>query len=85
MIAQIFLVLGILLYITFVILILIGGGFITKILFNSSKTQLDCVGLNNTNELNLAKMTTVLFWIVFIPLCIIPLILCGGYCKHMFK
>ena len=84
MIAQIFLVLGILLYITFVILIFIGGGFITKILFNSSNTQLECVGLNNTNDLNIAKMTTVLFWIVFIPLCIIPLILCGGYCKHIF-
>jgi len=84
MLLKIFLLLAILLYITFVILIFIGGIFITKILFNSNDTQLSCIGLDNKDQLNIAKMTIVLFWIVFIPLCMAPLVLCSGYCKYIF-
>jgi hypothetical protein len=84
MLLQILLLIGILLYITFIILIFIGSGFITKILFYSNNQQLACIGLNNTNELNIAKMTIVLFWIVFTPLCILPLVLCSGYYKYIF-
>ena len=83
MLLQILLLIAVLLYITFVILIFIGGGFITKILFNSNYTQLSCIGLDNKDQLNIAKMTMVLFWIVFIPLCILPLVLCSGYCKYI--
>lgn len=83
MLLQILLITAILLYITFVILIFIGGGFITKILFNSNNTQLSCIGLDNKNQLNIAKMTMVLFWIVFIPLCILPLVLCSSYYKYI--
>ena len=83
MFMKILLILGILAYLTFIVLIFIGGGFITKILFNSSPEQLDCINLSKKDDLNIAKMTIVLFWIVFIPLCILPLVLCGGYCKYI--
>ena len=62
-------------YITFILFIFIGGGYITKILFNSSDSQLSCVGLSDKTELNIAKLTIILFWLVFIPLCILPIIL----------
>jgi amino acid transporter len=62
-------------YITFILFIFIGGGYITKILFNSNNQQLSSVGLSDKTELNIAKLTIILFWLVFIPLCILPIIL----------
>ena len=83
MFMKIVLAIGILAYLAFIIMIFIGGVYITKTLFKSSPEQLDCINLSKTDELNIAKMTIVLFWIVFIPLCILPLVLCGGYCKYI--
>jgi len=66
-------------YLSFIIFIFIGGGYITRIIYKSDKTQLACIDLDDTDQLNIAKLTVVLFWIVFIPLCILPLILAFGY------
>lgn len=74
---------GLLAYLVFVIFIFIGGVYITKILFNSNISQLACIGLSDTNELNIAKITIVLFWMVFIPLCVLPIILALGL-RHQF-
>ena len=82
MFMRILLWLAILTYLTFVIMIFIGGAFITKILFNSTRTQLECVNLSKTDDINIAKMTIILFWIVFIPLCILPLVLSIKYIGH---
>jgi len=59
-------------YLTFITFILVGGGFITNVLFNSEYNT-DTVGLNNRDKKNIAKMSIVMFWIVFIPLCLTPL------------
>ena len=61
------------LYITFITFIYIGGGFITNTLFNKGFDP-SCVGLDNDAKLNIAKFTVVVFWIVFIPLGLVPLI-----------
>jgi hypothetical protein len=82
---EILLLIVILLYITFIIMIFVGGGFITKVLYNSSDIHLYNVGIQNKTDLNIAKMTIVLFWMVFIPLCILPLIFIIGYGKYIFK
>jgi hypothetical protein len=67
-----------LLYITFITLILVGAGFITNVLFNKGFDS-SCVGLDNETKLNLAKMTLVIFWIIFIPLSIGPLLFAVSY------
>jgi len=57
-----------------------------KFYFNSNNLQLSCVGLSDKTELNIAKLTILLFWLVFIPLCTIPLILALGYGRnYLFK
>ena len=60
------------LYVSFITFIFVGGGFITNVLFNSEYNT-DFVGLDNREKKNIAKMTIVMFWIVFIPLCLAPL------------
>ncbi len=80
---QVILTFGILTYLTFVIFIFIGGGYITNILYKSDKSQLACIDLDKTDKLNIAKLSIVLFWIVFIPLCILPLIIVLGYGKNL--
>jgi len=70
-------------YITFVVLIFVGGGYITNALFNSKPDQLSCVDITNETQLNIAKMTNVLFWIVFIPLSLLPFVLLAGYGKYL--
>ena len=58
-------------YIAFITFIFVGAGFITNILFNV-KYDVSCVGLDTKTKLNVAKMTIVMFWIVFIPLSLAP-------------
>lgn len=84
MIAPVLAGIVILAYITFVILIIIGGAFITRVLYNSSDEELSVVGIDNTNNIKIAKLTIVIFWITFLPLSIAPLVFCAGYCKHLF-
>ena len=62
-------------YITFVILILIGGIYLSNIVFNESSANLEFVGIDTTDKRNICRMVIVLFWIVFIPLCILPILL----------
>lgn len=83
MFSKIFLGVLLLSYITFIIFIFIGGGYITNALFNSEPVQLVCVGINNETQLNIAKMSIVLFWIVFIPLSLLPIALFAGYGKYL--
>lgn len=68
-----------LLYLIFVIFIFIGGGFITNVLFSKPIDELAIVGLDNEAKINISKMTIVLFWIVFIPLCMLPFVLLAAY------
>ncbi len=72
---------AILLFIAFATFIFVGGGFITNILFNV-KYDLSCVGLDSETKLNIAKMTIIMFWIVFIPICILPIAL--GFKYELF-
>ena len=65
-------------YVVFMVFIFVGGGFITNVLFNGGY-DLDAVGLNTQTKLNIAKMTIVMFWIVFIPLAILPVVIGLGY------
>ena len=69
---NIFKIIGLLIYVTFIIFIIVGGGFITNILFNIGYDT-SCVGLVTRTKLNIAKMTIVIFWIIFIPLSLAPL------------
>ena len=69
---------AILLFVAFATFIFVGGGFITNVLFNVGFNP-SCVGLDNETKLNIAKMTIVMFWIVFIPLCILPIAVGLGY------
>lgn len=62
----------------FAIFIFIGGGFVTDVLFNE-KYDTSCVGINTDTKLNIAKLSIVMFWIVFIPLCLLPIALVFGY------
>ena len=64
-----------LVYLAFIIFILLGGGYITNILFSSSYDTA-CVGLD-TDKKNIAKMSIVMFWMVFIPICIAPFVYYG--------
>ena len=59
-------------YTMFLLCIAFGGGYLIKILFYSSTNQLACVGLDNEAYLTFARMTSVIFWVIFIPLCILP-------------
>jgi len=59
-----------LVFITFITFIFVGGGFLTNILWNSDY-DVSCVGLNTQDKRNIAKMTMIMFWIVFILLCIL--------------
>lgn len=77
---NIFQIIGVIIYIAFITCIFVGAGFITNVLFNA-EYDTSCVGLNNNTKLNFAKMTIVIFWIVFIPLCLAPL---GLGIKHKF-
>jgi len=70
-------------YVAFVIFIFVGGGYITNILFYSHADNLQNVGITTTTQLNIAKLTIVLFWIVFIPLSLLPLALFAGYGKYL--
>jgi hypothetical protein len=69
---NIFKLIGVLVYLAFIIFIFVGAGFITNVLFNA-EYDTSCVGLDNRTKLNIAKMTIVMFWIVFIPLCLAPI------------
>ena len=71
-------ILLVILIVTFATFIFVGGGFITNVLFNVGFDP-SCVGLDNQIKLNIAKMTIVMFWIVFIPLCLLPIALGFGY------
>ena len=84
MISKIFIIIALLAYITFITLIIVGGAFITNILYKLNEDELSNIGLNTTTKINIAKMTIVIFWITFLPLCIAPLVFCGGYCKYIF-
>jgi len=64
-------IIGLVLYLAFITFIFVGAGFITNVLFNN-EYDTSCVGLNNNTKLNIAKLTIVMFWIVFIPLCLAP-------------
>ena len=65
-------------YVVFMVFIFVGGGFITNVLFNGGY-DLDAVGLDNRIKLNIAKMTIIMFWIVFISLAILPVVIGLGY------
>lgn len=80
---QILLILLALLYLTFIIFIYIGGGFITDVLFHSEPEQLTCINLNDRTRLNIAKMAIVIFWIVIIPLSLLPIVFLAGYGKNL--
>jgi hypothetical protein len=69
------------LYITFITFIFVGGSFITNVLFDK-KNDTNCVGIDNETKLNIAKMTIVMFWIIFIPLCLLPIVL--GFKYELF-
>lgn len=66
------LIFGLLVYLTFLILIIIGAAFISNVLFNTDTT---CVGIDTTVKLNIAKMTIIIFWIIFVPMCLAPIII----------
>jgi hypothetical protein len=70
-------------YITCILFIFIGGGYITNVLFNSEPAQLACIGITNEIQLNIAKMSIVFFWIVFIPLSLLPIVQFAGYGKYL--
>ena len=59
------------LYVVFITFIIVGGGFITNVLFNS-EYDTGCVGIDTRDKKNIAKMSIVMFWMVFIPLCLAP-------------
>lgn len=61
-------------YLAFAILTFIGAGFISDVIFNSTRDQLDQVGIDSNFKLGLAKITIILFWLVFIPLCLGPIV-----------
>ena len=64
-------IIGLIVYLAFITFIFVGAGFITNVLFNN-EYDTNCVGLNNNTKLNIAKLTIVMFWIIFIPLCLAP-------------
>ena len=66
------LIFGLLVYLTFLILIIIGAAFISNVLLNTDTT---CVGIDTTVKLNIAKMTIIIFWIIFVPMCLAPIII----------
>lgn len=82
---KILLILLSLLYLVFIIFIYIGGGFITDVLFNSEPGQLTCINLNDKTRLNIAKMSIVIFWIIIIPLSLLPLLFLIGYGKNLLS
>lgn len=61
-------------YLTFIILTFIGAGYVSDVVFNSTRDQLDQVGLNTNFKRGLAKFTIILFWLVFVPLCLGPIV-----------
>lgn len=62
------------LYLGAIVFIFMGGIFISDVIFNSPRAQLEVVGLNNDMKVGVAKFTTILFWIVFIPLMLGPIV-----------
>lgn len=70
-------ILVLILYLTFVAFIFVGGGFITNILYNKDFNP-STVGLDNETKLNIAKLTIIMFWIVCVPLFILPIALGFG-------
>jgi len=67
---------GLVVLLLFSTFLIVGGGFITNVLFNSDYDT-GCVGLDTRDKKNIAKMSIVFFWIVFIPLCLAPFIYLG--------
>lgn len=65
-------------YIAVVIFILIGGYYISDIIFNTPRDKLAVVGLENNEQVGFAKFTTILFWIVFMPLMFGPVVYLFG-------
>ena len=61
-------------YLAFIVLTFIGAGYISDVVFNSTRDQLDQVGINTNFKLGLAKITIILFWLIFIPLCLGPIV-----------
>jgi len=72
------------LYGVLVIIICIGAGFISNVVFNSSPEALSAVGITTIAQRNISQMTSVLFWVVFIPIAFIPIALFAGYSKYIF-
>jgi hypothetical protein len=60
-------------YIAFLTFFYIGAAFITNTLFNI-EYNLSNVGLDNNAKVGLTRFTIVIFWIVFIPLSLLPFI-----------
>ena len=71
-------IVALILFVAFATFIFVGGGFITNVLFNIGFDP-RCVGLDNEAKLNLAKLTIIMFWIMFIPLFLLPIALGFGY------
>lgn len=63
--------------------IYVSGSFITNVLFNTNKDNLQSVGITTDTQLNIGKITIILFWIVFIPLTLLPIALFAGYGKYL--
>jgi len=66
-------VIGIL-YLGIVSFIFAGGVYISDVVFNTPRDKLAVVGLENNAQVGFAKFTTILFWIVFVPLMFGPIV-----------
>lgn len=49
-------------------MIFLGGGYITEILFGNDIHKLECINLADKDKLNIAKLTIIIFWIIFTSL-----------------
>ena len=65
-------------YVIFMVFIIVGASFITNVLFNKEYDP-SCVGLTDAGRLGFARMTIIVFWLVFIPLSAYPLLVLFGY------
>ena len=61
-------------YLAVVVFILIGGYYVSDVIFNSPRDQLEVVGLNSNAKVGFAKFTTILFWLIFMPLMFGPIV-----------
>jgi hypothetical protein len=70
-------IIGLVLYLSFIVFLYVGAGFITNILFNVEYNQ-SCVGLDNNTKIGISRFTMVIFWIAFIPLSLLPFVIALG-------